>query len=183
MSVPKSKRGVANSSYVFHARTLLDMTRTIMRKWPKGRLRLETEHVMRIAYDAYEAAASAAAVYAVLPNEHAFKLAELTRAYGKVHALGGLCDGWLKDCPTVKEMPYIPENITHEQLFAKYGVQDRSEVGPVYRKAVSMKTLKNYGGAVSRTCSALSGAIKHQRSALKGSLEKNPSFVLALPCR
>ena len=183
MTVPKSKRGVAKSAYVVHVRAVLNMTRTIMRKWPKSRMHLETEHVMRIAYDAYADAASACAIYADLPGEHALKLQKLNCAYGAMHALGGLCDGWIDDTPTVRTEQHVPKGMPHDQFVAVYGVQDPSELDDFcYKKAVSPRVLKNYAGAVACACSTLSGAIKYQRKALKTSLKKYPSFTAASPC-
>ncbi|MFR0564176.1 hypothetical protein [Bifidobacterium porcinum] len=53
MAVPASKRARAMGEYVRQARIVLAETQHLMRRWPKSRERVETQHVMRIAYAAY----------------------------------------------------------------------------------------------------------------------------------
>lgn len=66
MAVPASKRARAMGEYVRQARIVLAETQHLMRRWPKSRDRVETQHVMRIAYEAY------------------------TAAYGRINTLAGL---------------------------------------------------------------------------------------------
>ena len=64
MAVPASKRARAIGEYVRQARIVLSETQHLMRRWPKSRERVETQHVMRIAYEAYTAAYAADVIYA-----------------------------------------------------------------------------------------------------------------------
>ena len=83
MAVPASKRARAMDEYVIQARIVL----------------AETQHVMRIVYEAYTAAYAADVIYASTVEEQRLRLERIYAAYGRINALAGLVDLWIDQPP------------------------------------------------------------------------------------
>lgn len=148
MTVPASKRTQATGEYVHQARIVLVETQRLMRKWPKSRERTETQHVMRIAYEAYTAAYNADVIYASTLEEQRIRMSLLYTAYGRLNALAGLVDLWI-DHPPQSGAPHIEPDGTVQ-----------------YRPVVETRRLRNYAGTLCKAIGVFTGTIRWQREQL-----------------
>ena len=148
MAVPASKRARAMGEYVRQARIVLAETQHLMRRWPKSRERVETQHVMRIAYEAYTEAYAADVIYASTVEEQRLRLERIYAAYGRINALAGLVDLWI-DQPPQAAAPHMDTDGTMR-----------------YRDAIKPERLQNYAGTLAKAIGVFTGTIRWQREQL-----------------
>lgn len=129
MAVPASKRARAMGEYVIQARIVL----------------AETQHVMRIVYEAYTAAYAADVIYASTVEEQRLRLERIYAAYGRINALAGLVDLWI-DQPPQAAAPHMDTDGTMR-----------------YRDAIKPERLRNYAGTLAKAIGVFTGTIRWQR--------------------